>query len=186
MLTAARRSMKCGIVRSRTRNRRQHVRTLARWLFERVRSVAKRSKFARSKLSAVGGGHVRSPVLRSWRRDQTKREVLNPNWKGGVPKTEKNKRYVAKHPEKHAAHLAMTAAIRRGELVRQPCEVCGNPKTDGHHDDYSKPLDVRWLCRVHHLEHHKSGTQAPPVDTRKDRHKPGYMRDYMRKRRAKH
>jgi hypothetical protein len=89
----------------------------------------------------------------------------NPNWKGGVPATEKNRRYIEKHPEKHTAHLAMTAAIRRGELVRKPCEVCGDPKTDGHHDDYSKPLEVRWLCRVHHIEHHTAGTQAPPVDT---------------------
>lgn len=98
------------------------------------------------------------------RPDQT--GPSNPNWKGGVPASEKNGRYIAKHPEKHAAHLALTAAIRRGELVRGPCEVCGDPMTDGHHDDYSKPLDVRWLCRTHHIEHHKeAGTQAPPVDT---------------------
>lgn len=45
-------------------------------------------------------------------------------------------------------------AIKKGELVRQPCEVCGAAKTDAHHDDYSKPLDVRWLCRLHHFQHH--------------------------------
>lgn len=46
-------------------------------------------------------------------------------------------------------------AVSVGKIQRQPCEVCGNPKVDGHHDDYSKPLDVRWLCRKHHQEHHK-------------------------------
>jgi hypothetical protein len=35
-----------------------------------------------------------------------------------------------------------------------PCVVCGNPKTDGHHEDYSKVLDVVWLCRKHHMERH--------------------------------
>jgi len=94
----------------------------------------------------------------------------NPNWKGGVPKTDKNRRYVARYPEKHEAHRLMTNAIRRGELVRKPCEVCGEIKVDGHHEDYSKPLDVRWLCRVHHIEAHngrfgEAGTQALPVDT---------------------
>ncbi len=44
---------------------------------------------------------------------------------------------------------------RRGKLLKQPCEVCGNLKSEKHHDDYSKPLEVRWLCRKHHLEHHK-------------------------------
>ena len=41
-------------------------------------------------------------------------------------------------------------AIRNGVLVRQPCEVCGSEPSDAHHDDYEKPLDVRWLCRLHH------------------------------------
>lgn len=45
-------------------------------------------------------------------------------------------------------------AIRRGELIKQPCEVCGAEKVDAHHDDYDKPLDIRWLCRIHHVEVH--------------------------------
>jgi hypothetical protein len=52
-----------------------------------------------------------------------------------------------------ARHLARQA-IRRGDLVRMPCEVCGMVKSEAHHDDYSKPLDVRWLCRTHHTEWH--------------------------------
>lgn len=53
------------------------------------------------------------------------------------------------------AHRAVKSAIRNGVLVREPCEVCGKEKVDAHHDDYSKPLDVRWLCRFHHLKHHR-------------------------------
>lgn len=51
-------------------------------------------------------------------------------------------------------------AIATGRLVRQPCEKCGATKVDAHHDDYSKPLDVRWLCRKHHLEHHRGNSSA--------------------------
>jgi hypothetical protein len=43
-----------------------------------------------------------------------------------------------------------------GRLKKLPCEVCGNPKSDGHHDDYAKPLDVKWLCRKHHAERHRA------------------------------
>lgn len=44
--------------------------------------------------------------------------------------------------------------IRRGILKKQPCIICGE-KAQMHHDDYSKPLEVIWFCRKHHLEHHK-------------------------------
>lgn len=44
---------------------------------------------------------------------------------------------------------------RRGVLKPQPCVVegCLN-KAQKHHEDYSKPLEVMWLCRKHHLERH--------------------------------
>jgi ribosomal protein S27AE len=57
-------------------------------------------------------------------------------------------------PEKYAAHTAVGNAVLDGRLKRQPCEVCGAEKVEAHHDDYSKPLDVRWLCFKHHREVH--------------------------------
>lgn len=57
---------------------------------------------------------------------------------------------------KKEARTLVTQAIANGFLVRQPCEICGNPKTDAHHDDYSKPLKVRWLCRRDHAAWHKA------------------------------
>lgn len=60
-------------------------------------------------------------------------------------------------PEVLSAHKKTEWAIASGKLVRQPCEKCGATKVDAHHDDYSRPLDVRWLCRSHHLEHHRAG-----------------------------
>lgn len=61
-----------------------------------------------------------------------------------------------KYPERHRARNAVGNAVRDGRLVRLPCEVCGEVKSEAHHEDYSKPLDVRWLCRRHHEEHHHS------------------------------
>lgn len=55
---------------------------------------------------------------------------------------------------KGMAWKAMNKALRSGELERRPCEVCAHPKSDGHHDDYAKPLEVRWLCRSCHKLHH--------------------------------
>jgi len=57
------------------------------------------------------------------------------------------------------ARAKVSDAIYRGMLVRKPCEVCGAKKTEGHHDDYDKPLKVRWLCHAHHREQHKKKRQ---------------------------
>jgi hypothetical protein len=50
---------------------------------------------------------------------------------------------------------------RRGELPDQPCEACGATPAEMHHDDYSRPLDVRWLCRPHHLALHAAHPTTP-------------------------
>jgi hypothetical protein len=56
------------------------------------------------------------------------------------------------NPGKNAARNAVSNAIRDGRLARMPCEVCGNPKSQGHHSDYRKKLSVTWLCFKHHRE----------------------------------
>lgn len=60
-----------------------------------------------------------------------------------------------RHPEARHAHRLVREAIRRGEITREPCSVCGSSKSHGHHGDYSKPLEVQWLCFRHHKEAHR-------------------------------
>lgn len=52
-------------------------------------------------------------------------------------------------------HSRVYVAVNNGTLVKQPCEQCGNTVVHAHHDDYDKPLDVRWLCQQHHVEVHR-------------------------------
>jgi hypothetical protein len=54
-----------------------------------------------------------------------------------------------------AAHSSVARAIRNGTLVRQPCCWCGEAKSVAHHEDYDKPLDVKWLCQSCHKKRHK-------------------------------
>lgn len=55
-------------------------------------------------------------------------------------------------PEKYKARVFLNNAVRDGRAIRLPCRVCGDPKSQAHHDDYSKPLEVEWLCFRHHRE----------------------------------
>ena len=65
------------------------------------------------------------------------------------------KQYRKNNPEKWAAHAAVRNALKTGRLKKSPCEVCGNEKSVvAHHHDYSKPLDVIWLCHFHHRQVH--------------------------------
>lgn len=70
--------------------------------------------------------------------------------------------YLARNPIKRRAHTICGNAIRDGKLIPSPCEVCGAVKAQAHHDDYSKPLDVRWLCTTHHAEWHRHNTPKCP------------------------
>lgn len=53
------------------------------------------------------------------------------------------------------AHSLVYKALKRGKITKLPCEQCGEKNVDAHHDDYSKKLDVRWLCKPHHRELHR-------------------------------
>jgi len=78
------------------------------------------------------------------RRNQT------PERKAAKLRYQRNRR--AEHPEKCAAYRAVARALRSGELTRQPCMYCGAGNAQAHHDDYAKPLDVKWVCFKCHRE----------------------------------
>lgn len=60
------------------------------------------------------------------------------------------------------AHKAVENALLRGRLTRSSsCDNCGNArKPHAHHDNYAKPLEVRWLCQSCHATLHP-GNRTP-------------------------
>lgn len=89
------------------------------------------------------------------------RKAYGQTTRGKAVRALVNKRQKEKYPIRRAARIAVGNAIARGGLIRLPCEKCGEVKVHAHHDDYSKPLSVRWLCVVHHREHHKNEASMP-------------------------
>lgn len=61
---------------------------------------------------------------------------------------------------KRRAQWTVSNAVRDGKLQRQPCESCSAVPAQAHHDDYDRPLDVRWLCTACHAGEHALETQA--------------------------
>lgn len=59
-------------------------------------------------------------------------------------------------PEQKRVHSALQSAVRKGTVLKPSvCDRCGDEaKLDAHHTDYSKPLDVLWLCRGCHKAEH--------------------------------
>ena len=71
---------------------------------------------------------------------------------------EYSRRYWGKYPEKKLAHSILNHGVRDGKIKKGvECEICGSTQfLEGHHEDYNKPLDVRWLCiRCHNKLHGK-------------------------------
>ena len=95
-------------------------------------------------------------TLDSWCRScQSKaRRALPMKTRKSDPSVYRN--YRARNREKVEAHNAVHKAVRNGTLVKKPCERCGYPDSQAHHADYSKQLEVEWLCHVcHRMEHRK-------------------------------
>jgi hypothetical protein len=70
--------------------------------------------------------------------------------------------------KKQKARYLANKAVRNGDLVPRPCEVCGvRLNVHAHHDDYDKPLEVRWLCARHHVRHHLGLAPTKTITTAK-------------------
>lgn len=110
------------------------------------------------KHSEMADGHL-NKCKDCTRKDTAARYVKISNDPGMLAKEQARQRgktvgYRLGKPEIVKAHQAVKVALLTGKLKKMPCEVCGALRVDAHHEDYDKPLDVRWLCRRHHLDRH--------------------------------
>lgn len=113
-------------------------------------TVKRQSQWAHKNPSSVAASHARSNM---------KRTAYKRIWARAHGKSMQSSRakWLANNPEKRKAHNTLNNALRDGKIKRKPCEFPGcKVKSTAHHDDYSKPLKVRWLCWPHHkLQHRK-------------------------------
>ena len=82
---------------------------------------------------------------------------------GKAARARGRKKWEKANPVKRAANIAVCNAVCDGRLEKKcSCESCGatGVRIHGHHDDYAKPLDVRWLCPICHSAWHKEHGEA--------------------------
>jgi len=68
--------------------------------------------------------------------------------------------YRKRNPNKSKSHAKVAREIRKGNLFKKPCEKCEGLEVHAHHDDYSAPLNIRWLCAKHHSQWHKENGEG--------------------------
>lgn len=105
------------------------------------------------------------------KRKEAKDKLMPPGWKQKTKDmtayrhewakknpgyaTRKKKEWWDRNKDRLAIKDKVRYAVRTGKLIKLPCIVCGSLEVEAHHPDYSKPLDVIWLCKTHHHEVHK-------------------------------
>lgn len=114
--------------------------------------------------------HYRQYYREYWRKNiEKKRRLLNESHNRPEVKKRKyeyNKLWAKniknKPPEvqekikmKDRARKKVRYYIQKGTLKRLPCETCGEVKSEAHHEDHTKPLEVNFLCKKHHSEKHR-------------------------------
>jgi len=88
-------------------------------------------------------------VVAERKRHRIKSRKAREEGTAAIPKNDKKCA-----PHKRRACGKVKYALRTGKLKKKNCLVCSSPKTQAHHEDYDKPLDVAWLCVRHHMDRH--------------------------------
>ncbi len=87
---------------------------------------------------------------RAYYSQYEKERYKNPKRKLQIKESLRRQR--AANPEKARHRDSYKSALSAGKLQKTPCIHCGAKKVQGHHDDYSKPFDVKWVCFKCHRE----------------------------------
>lgn len=98
---------------------------------------------------------ARSDVRRN-RKDKIDYYRAYDRTRGNRQTPEYLKQYNENNPIKYGARTMVNNAVRDGRLAKpEKCEECeSSGRLHGHHDDYAKPLEVRWLCAACHRQWH--------------------------------
>lgn len=90
-------------------------------------------------------------------------------WATDAGKSSMNKsreKWIVDNPKKIKVYNKVNNAVRDGKLIKpDKCQSCKNEgRLEGHHEDYSKPFDVMWLCNLCHTKIHREAKQEENND----------------------
>lgn len=95
-------------------------------------------------------------IVKEWYKTEAGQAYLKSE-KRALTKKISSKKTKLKYPERDKARRKLRDAVKAGKIKRLPCEVCSTTiDIQAHHTDYSRPFDVKWLCRSHHMMLHRT------------------------------
>ena len=108
----------------------------------------------RAARKAEGRPVIPSKVDPAWMKAYDEQRKADPAYKRLKAELMRKYRNDPRLRMKHEARWITQKAIKAGRLIKQPCEKCGEHNVQAHHHDYTKPLDVTWLCLACHRAEH--------------------------------
>jgi len=64
------------------------------------------------------------------------------------------RKWIREHNLERAAHIILKNRLRDGKVKKGLCQICKSSEVEAHHYDYTKPVNVIWLCKKHHEKIH--------------------------------
>lgn len=100
--------------------------------------------------------------MKKWRREHPKEDRQRQRkYALEHPETVRARgiRWRKKNPDKTRVEKILQYQVRIGNIINPgACSLCGETEgVEAHHPDYSKPLDVVWMCRPCHVHIHIGG-----------------------------